>query len=298
MFSRFVALILAFGVASTAALKAQSLTWLVNNTTNIGGWPTTINGNPQVIDSPYGAAVLFNGVNDGLTVGINPIAGATNFTVEMIFRPDPITVPGAWQPRIFHIQSPNPPDHRLTLEARITNGTWYADVFLRTSASANLTLIDSTKVHSLGEWHHLAATYDGADFRSYVDGVPELSGALAASAMVVGICSIGMRANQVNFFEGAVLALRFTSRVLAPSEFMNVPAVVLADPVINGGMVQLDFSLLTGLPADFQLLHALNPSGPWSTNANDVLTTNEPGASFRFTAPQGGAEEFYRVQVR
>lgn len=199
---------------------AQTVTWLVNNTTNIGGFVATKNGEPTVISTPYGDAVLFNGVNDGLTLGTNPIAGATNFTVEMIFRPDPITHPDAWQPRIFHIQSPTPPDHRLTLEARITTNAWYADVFLRTSARANLTLIDPNKVHSLGDWHHMAATFDGATFRSYVDGVPELSGALAATSTVNGVSSIGMRANKVSFFEGAVLALRFTPRVLSTNEFM------------------------------------------------------------------------------
>ena len=298
MISRFLVVFGALCTLTTLEIKAQSLTWLINNTTNIGGLTATNNGNPQIIATPYGNAVLFNGVNDGLTLGTNPIAGATSFTVEMIFRPDPITHPEAWQPRVFHIQSPNPPDHRLTLEARITNGTWYADVFLRTSSGANLTLIDATKVHSLGEWHHLAATYDGAVFKSYVDGVPELSGPLAAAPMIDGVSSIGMRANKVNFFEGAIHSLRFTSQVLETNEFMNVPVVTLADPLISDGNVQLDFALDSGLPAEFHLLHAANPTGPWNTNGFDVLTTNVPGVSYRFTAPAGAETEFYRVESR
>ncbi|HMP81598.1 MAG TPA: LamG domain-containing protein, partial [Verrucomicrobiota bacterium] len=256
----------------------------------------TNNGSPQLTGTPYGNAVLFNGLNDGLTLGTNPIAGATSFTVEMIFRPDPITQTNAWQPRIFHIQSHNPPDHRFTLEARITNGTWHADVFLRTSASASLTLIDPAKTHPLGQWHHLAATFDGATFRSYVNGVLELSGNLAATQMVNGISSIGMRANKVNFFEGAIHSLRFTRRVLATNEFMNVPVTVLKAPVVQEGNVNVDFALTSGLPAQFKLLHADDPSGPWSTNENDVLITNQPGASYRFTSPLAGDAEFYRVQ--
>ena len=294
LFTR-VSVMCALGVASASA---QSLTWHINNTTNIGGLAVTKNGDPQVVETLYGDAVLFDGVDDGLTLGANPIAGATNFTVEMIFRPDEITHAAAWQPRIFHIQSPNPPDHRLTLEARITNGTWYADVFLRTSASANLTLIDSTKVHSLGEWHHLAATYDGQMLRSYVDGRLELSGALAASPMIDGVASIGMRANKVNFFEGAVLALRFTPRVLETNEFMNVPMVVLAPPLVQGGDVLLAFSVTSGLPAEFKLLHSTNLSGAWGTNGSDVLTTNAPGTSYRFTTPFGDKEAFFRIESR
>ena len=285
-------------VLCTAGAAAQPLTWRIDNTTTIGSLAVTKNGDPQVVDTPYGSAVLFDGVDDGLTLGTNPIAGATSFTVEMILRPDAITHAAAWQPRIFHIQSPNPPDHRLTLEARITNGTWYADVFLRTSANANLTLIDSTKVHSLGEWHHLAATYDGQMLRSYVDGRLELTGALTASPLIDGVASIGMRANKVNFFEGAVLALRFTPWVLETNEFMNVPAVVLAHPLVQGGNVHLDFSVTSGLPAEFKLLHAANPSESWITNGSDVLTTNTPGASYRFTAPLGESGEFFRVESR
>jgi len=259
---------------------AQSLTWWINNTTNVGGLAVREHGNPQVVETPYGNAVQFNGVDEGLMLGTNPIAGAISFTVEMIFRPDPITHEDAWQPRVFHIQSPNPPDHRLTLEARITNGTWYADVFLRTSASANLALIDSSKVHSLGEWHYLAATYDGQTLRSYVDGVPELAGALSASPMINGVSSIGMRANKVNFFEGAVLALRFTPRVLEINDFMSVPAVMPVHPMVHDGDLQLSFSVTPGLPTEFLLLHATNASELWHTNNSDVLTTNTPDASY------------------
>lgn len=277
-------------------VPAQTVTWLVNNTTNIGGLVATNNGTPTVIPTPYGNSILFNGVNDGLTLGTNPIAGATNFTVEMIFRPDPITHADAWQPRIFHIQSPNPPDHRLTLEARVTNNTWYADVFLRTSTTANLTLVDTSKVHSLGEWHHLAATFDGTTFRSYVDGVLELSGTVAATQMVNGVSSIGMRANKVNFFEGAVLALRFAPRVLSTNEFMCVPITRLNPPSVTNGQANLDFDLVSGLPLQFILQEAASPAGGWSNNMGAVLTTNLPGISYRYIVPASGDAKFYRLR--
>lgn len=283
-------------VLLTGPAPAQSITWLINNTTNIGGFVATNNGAPTVISTPYGAAVLFNGVDDGLTLGTNPIAGATNFTVEMIFRPDLITHPEAWQPRVFHIQSPNPPDHRLTLEARITTNAWYADVFLRTSASANLTLIDPNKVHSLGDWHHMAATFDGATFSSYVDGVLELSGALAAAPTVDGVSSIGMRANKVNFFEGAVLALRFTRRVLTTNEFMCIPTTLLDPPVVSNGQAGIDLSLTSGLPLGFTLQEAASPKGAWSNSSSAVLTTNSPGTSYHYEVPATGDSTFYRLK--
>ena len=194
------------------------------------------------------------------------------------------------------IQSPIPPDHRLTLEARITKQQWYADVFLRASAASNLTLITPTLLHPVGEWQHLAASYDGVRFRQFVNGIQETNGLLASVPLTNGLCSIGMRANQVNFFEGAVLALRFTGRALSPSEFMNVPAIVLSTPVVNADTVQLDFELAAGLPAPFTLLEAEETTGSWHTNAAAVLTTNTPYTSYRFMAATNGPVQFYRVQ--
>ena len=71
------------------AAPAQ-VTWNVDNTTNIGGNAvTTIVGSPTVVSTPFGDGLKFDG-NDGVIVNANPIAGAANFTIEMLFRPDPI----------------------------------------------------------------------------------------------------------------------------------------------------------------------------------------------------------------
>ena len=236
-------------VALSALRVEAQLTWLINNTNSIGGFTVTNYGQPKVISTPFGNAVWFNGTNSGLIIGTNPIADLTNFTVEMIFRPDPTNSAIATQPRIFHIQSPIPPDHRFTLEARITNQQWYGDVFLRTSAASSLTLITPTLLHPVGEWQHLAASYDGVRFRQFVNGIQETNGLLASVPLNNGLCTIGMRATTNNFFEGAVLALRFTGRALSPDEFMNVPVILLEVPGVNADTVQLDFQLAGGLPA-------------------------------------------------
>ena len=295
MFTKFVWAVLFAFILPAWPLPAQT-TWSINNTTNIGGLNTLNHGSPQVIATPYGNAVLFNGINQGIVVPTNPIAGATNFTVEMIFRPDASTVSSSTQPRIFHIQSPNPPDHRLTLEARVGSATWYADTFLRTSATANLTLADSSKTHPVAVWHQLAVTYDGAQFRQYVNGTLELSGALMVTPLTNGLCSIGMRANTNNFFQGAVLALRFTPRVLSTNEFMCIPKTLLSALRLSNGQAQLDFTLTAGLPIGFTLQQADAPGGTWSVNSNAVLATNSEGVSYRFTAPAGNSNRFFRLR--
>jgi len=75
------------------------------------------------------------------------------------------------------------------------------------------------------------------------------------------------------------------------------PYIVLDTPALNHGQAQIGFSLLSGVPASFNLLTASHPTGPWSTNTAAVLTTNVPGASYTFTTPlPQGPEQFFRVQ--
>ena len=74
------------------------------------------------------------------------------------------------------------------------------------------------------------------------------------------------------------------------------PIITLAQPVVTGGQVQLSFSVSTGAAATFKLLQANQLPAAWTTNASAVLTTNVPGASYRFTTPTGPAARFYRIQ--
>jgi len=205
--------------------------WHLNNTTNIGGHSVTALGNPQVISTPYGNAVQFNGLKDGLVVSNNPVAGMSKLTVELVFKHDPLTVPTAHEPRIVHIQSAGPSSaaHRLTLETRvstqITPHTFHLDTFLRFAGakSHNCTLFNDDSPHPVGEWTHLAVTFDGTNFCNYVNGRRERCGTLTGAVFAdTGTTWIGQRNNNVNYFEGAVLALRFTPRVLATNEFMQL----------------------------------------------------------------------------
>jgi hypothetical protein len=217
-------------VSLTSAAVAQTV-WRIDNTTNIGGHPVTVLGNPQIIRTPYGQAVRFNGLKDGLMVSHNPVGGMSNLTVELVFKHDPLTVPSAREPRIVHIQSsgPSAAAHRLTLESRVftntTPHTFHLDTFLRFAGAKghNLTLLNDDLPHPVGEWTHMAATFDGTHFCNYVNGQRERCGVLQGAVFTnTGATWIGQRNNNVNHFEGAVLVLRFTPRVLATNEFIQL----------------------------------------------------------------------------
>jgi len=200
------------------------VTWRFDRLDQIGGHPTTLLGHPRVVDTPAGKAIQFNGIDDAVYVDVHRLAGAGAFTWEVIFRPDS---GGAAEQRFFHLQERDAQtsadtDTRLLFEIRVIGEQWALDSFAR-SGEEQLTLLDRSKLHSLGAWHAAAAVYDGREFRNYVDGVLQGSGPLHLTAQGAGHTSIGTRINRVDYFKGAVLEARMTRRVLAPSEFLKAP---------------------------------------------------------------------------
>jgi hypothetical protein len=77
-------------------------------------------------------------------------------------------------------------------------------------------------VHPLGAWFHVAAVYDGREFRNYVNGVQEGATEIRFTPQRPGRSSVGVRFNKVNYFKGAIYAARFTRRALTPAEFLAV----------------------------------------------------------------------------
>src|SRR5437762_14220728 len=71
-----------------AVIGAESESWIFDRLDRIGGHPTTILGNPRVVDTAMGKAIEFDGVEAALVVDVHPLAGAAAFTWEAIFRPD------------------------------------------------------------------------------------------------------------------------------------------------------------------------------------------------------------------
>ena len=236
MLKSFAKALVVFSLIAAAQAEdaPKQSVWRFNNLTSIGGLKTTVEGKPDLIDTPAGKAVLFHGAPDGIWVENHPLAGWKEFTFEAIFRPDG----GPEQQRWFHLASIDPktglaalptgtsdPNARFTFEIRVAGDQWYLDAFTH-GDSYNQGLMFKEKQHPLGKWYVVAQTYDGKTYRSYVNG--ELQGeiALAYAPQAPGRASIGTRMNKVDYFHGAVLEARFTPRALSPDQLLKLPAAM------------------------------------------------------------------------
>jgi hypothetical protein len=193
--------------------------WAVNSTDSIGGHPTEVSGNPRLVTAGDGKAVEFDGDGDRLLVMDNPLQGASEFTIEIVFKPN-AAYPDNVEPRFFHIESSENPNRRVTVELRLndTNG-WYLDTFIKSDHSKH-TLIDESLTHPVEVWAHAAITYKDQVFTSYVNGVKERSAEvqylpIPASAKA----SIGARMNRVHWFNGVISHVTVTHKAMRPDGF-------------------------------------------------------------------------------
>ena len=230
-------------VGATAALasgdvlaqSSQDVVWQFDRLDKIGGFPAHVDGQPKVITTPAGKAVLFDGVHDGLFIDKHPLAGFSQFTFQALVRPDGGDPAQRW----FHLAEtdpktgldattdPNNPtadkNSRFTFELRVDGDRCYFESFTH-GPGYQAALIDKTKTYPLGQWYVVTQTFDGQIYRSFVIGVLEKEAPIAYVPQGPGHSSVGVRINHVSYFKGAVMRAHFAPRALASSEFMKVPA--------------------------------------------------------------------------
>jgi len=203
---------LAFAVCSLLVQGAEDHVWRFDQLKTIGGHSVKVEGAPRVVDG----AVVFDGVHDALFFDVHPLTGASQWTWEVIFRPDPGGPP---EQRFFHLQEDGAAT-RMLFETRLAGNEWWLDSYAHVGEQGKA-LIDPAKRHPLGKWYAVQAVYDGRVFRNYVDGVLQGEGEIALKPQGPGKTSVGTRINRVDYFKGAIREARFTRKVLQPSEFLK-----------------------------------------------------------------------------
>lgn len=211
-------------LAKPAWARPASQLWRFDTLGRVAGRQVQIIGAPTLVASPWGPATQFGGVGDGLLIDRHPLADARTFTFEALFRPDG----GAFEQRWFHLETDagstalGTGTTRMLFEIRVVDDTWYLDAFA-TGPDYRQTLVVPTKRFPIGRWYHVAQTYDGEIYRSFVDGQLQAEAALRFVPQGPGHAAVGMRMNRVNFFHGAVRAAFFAHRAHTPDDFTLLP---------------------------------------------------------------------------
>lgn len=213
-------LLLYFALLMLSLVNAQDedpivIEWELNRLDTIGGIPVTLIGEPIVIETEEGDAIEFDGVDDGLLIGSNPMAGTSEFTIEVIFKPYP---GGLEEQRFVHMEQDN--DNRALIELRSKpDEDWFLDTFIK-SGTSSMALYAENYPHESNKWWHAALVYKDDTMIHYVDGVEELKGEVFFQEVSSGNTSLGVRQNLVSWYKGAIKTLRVTHKALSPEEFM------------------------------------------------------------------------------
>lgn len=206
----------AFG-AEPAGDAVGAIVWDFENMPTVGGHKVTPVGNPRIVKTEWGPVIEFDGVDDGIFIDANPLAGLAQFTVEVVFRP---ASGGAKEQRFLHFQ-PDGSEDRVLFETRLPGeGKWFLDTYLQTGPGKH-TLFADKHLHPLDQWQHAAIVVDGRTMRHFVNGQEELSAEVQLIPLAAGKTSLGMRFNQVHWFKGQVRKIRVTPTVLKPAAFLK-----------------------------------------------------------------------------
>lgn len=177
----------------------------------------SVKGAPTLVDTKLGKAVRFNGETDGYYLGVNPLQGMEEVTIEVIFRQ---AGDAKFEQRFLHMGTIR--GARILFETRVNpDATWYLDTFIRLDKETDLVLIDPEQTHPCDRWYNLAMVVADGKATSYVNGVQQLTGEIPYREISEGITSVGVRQNQVCWFKGDMYRIRITPKALQPAEFLN-----------------------------------------------------------------------------
>jgi len=206
-------------VVRTEAVGASpAITWAIGNAPATEGHALSVLGTPTVGESPLGPTVCFDGKDDALLFPVNPLEGLTEFTVEVLVKPDP---DGSTEQRFLHVQEDGA-ENRALLELRLTSeASFYVHTFLR-SGEAQLALVAEKQLHPTARWYWLALSYEAGQMSHSVNGVQEAEGKVTFAPLGKGQMSLGARLNRESWFKGCVREIRISPSALPAAELQRV----------------------------------------------------------------------------
>jgi concanavalin A-like lectin/glucanase superfamily protein/BACON domain-containing protein len=177
------------------------------------GHTGTISGATRTTAGRFGGALSFDGVNDIVNVAdTNALDLTTGMTLEAWIQPT--AVGSAWRTVLMKEQPGN-----LVYSLYAGNGGGGPATHVFTTGDIG---INGTAATPIGSWTHLAATYDGAVLRLYVNGTQaatrNLTGALRTST---GALRIGGNTIWSEWYAGLIDEVRVYNRALTAAEIQT-----------------------------------------------------------------------------
>ena len=170
----------------------------------------TLSGPTRSTAGRYGGALSFDGSNDMVTVAdSSSLDLATGMTLEAWVRPS--VTSGEWRTVVIKEQP-------AALVYALYSGEGNARPSVHAFTSREYDTRGSSTL-ALNTWSHLAATYDGATLRVYVNGAQVSSRALTGAMRVSsGALRIGGNAIWGEYFKGLIDEVRIYNRALTAAE--------------------------------------------------------------------------------
>jgi PKD repeat protein len=198
----------------------------------------TISGAVRTTSGKHGSALSFDGIDDWVTINDSPSLDlTTGMTLEAWLYPTATT---GWRTAFMKETSDS-----LAYTLNANSGTYQPSTSFRTST--NWARLFGPTGLPPNEWTHLAATYDGATHRFFVNGAEVDSSPQTGSILQSnGVLRIGGNANwQGEFFQGHLDEIRIYNRALSPGEIqadmVNPVVAAPAEPaLVKAGEIAVD----------------------------------------------------------
>jgi len=163
----------------------------------------TLQGGPQWVAGQVGGALEFDGVDDYVDCGNDPIFDITEQITLAVWVNASDMLNGQHNPWLGKGDNTYAIKHQSNnnLEFFVYDGAWHSTQYATDLASLN------------GEWHHMAGTFDGAELKFYLDGEE------AATLTFAG--TIGTAAHSVTLGNNSQASGRFFDGMLDDARIYN-----------------------------------------------------------------------------
>jgi hypothetical protein len=219
------------------------------------GLDGTLRGNPQWVTGQLGGALDFNGSSAYVEVPDNSLLDITQAITIAAWTNMRTTASG----ELAIVSKGGWAANDLPYEVTETPGDVIFWQFYNDQGRDSC----SPVCPPAGEWHHIAATYDGKIFRCYIDG--ELGEEWAYAGTMpknTAALTIGMRSRGGCFFNGMIDDVAIYDRALSADEVLSImeghmtenPLANSPTPA-NGAMIGQKSTTLKWRAGDFAALH-------------------------------------------